>query len=65
MQKQVVRCSHRGSAGDESDIVSMMTWVRSLASFSGLRIRHCCELWCRSQTRLGSHVAVALIGPLA
>ena len=27
---------------------------------SGLRIRHCCELWCRSQTRLGSHIAVAL-----
>ena len=23
--------------------------VRSLASLSGLRIRHCCELWCRSQ----------------
>ena len=25
-----------------------------------LRIRHCRELWCRLQTRLGSHVAVAL-----
>ena len=29
-------------------------------SFSGLRIRHCCELWCRSQTWLGSWVAVAV-----
>ena len=26
---------------------------------SGLRIRHCPDLWCRSQTRLGSGVAVA------
>ena len=34
--------------------------VRSLASLSGLRIRHCRELWCRSQTHLGSDVAVAV-----
>ena len=34
--------------------------VLSLASLSGLRIRHCCELWYRLQTRLGSCVAVAL-----
>ena len=33
--------------------------VQSLASLSGLRIGHCHELWCRSQTRLRSHVAVA------
>ena len=49
--------------------------VRSLASLSGLRMRHCCELWCASQTRLGYSVvvavavalalALALIGPLA
>ena len=31
-----------------------------LALLSGLGIRHCRELWCRSQTRLGSHGAVAL-----
>ena len=30
------------------------------ASLSGLRIRHCRELWCRSQSRLGSGVAVAV-----
>ena len=35
--------------------------VQSLASLSGLRIWRCCELWCRSQTQLGSHVAVALV----
>ena len=35
--------------------------VRSLASLSGLRIRHCHALWCRSQTRLGSGVAVAVV----
>ena len=39
--------------------------VRSLASVSELRIWHCCELWCNSQTQLGSCVAVAWIGPLA
>ena len=35
--------------------------VQYLASLSGLRIRHCCELRCRSQTRLGSDVAVAVV----
>ena len=34
--------------------------VRSLALFSGLRIRCCRELWCRWQMRLGSGVAVAV-----
>ena len=34
--------------------------VRSLVSLSRLRIPHCCELWCRSQTQLGSCVAVAV-----
>ena len=27
----------------------------------GVRIRHCCEMWCRSQTQLGSGVAVAVV----
>ena len=31
---------------------TMRLQVRSLASLSGLRIRRCCELWCRSQIRL-------------
>ena len=34
--------------------------VRLLASLSGLRIRCCCELWCKSETQLGSRVAVAV-----
>ena len=37
--------------------------VRSLALLGGLRIQHCCELWCRSQTQiwgLKSGVAVAV-----
>ena len=38
---------------------AMRLWVRSLASLHGLRIRCCHDLWCRSQTRLGSGVAVA------
>ena len=32
-----------------------------LASLSGLRIWGCCKLWCRLQTQLGSHVAVAVV----
>ena len=28
---------------------------------SGLRIRHCRELWCGSKMQLGSRVAVALV----
>ena len=42
-------------------LVSMRTGVQSLASLSGLRIWHRHELWCRSQTRLGSQVAVAVM----
>ena len=37
----------------------MRLWVSSLASLSGLRIWHCCGLWCRSQTQLKSDVSVA------
>ena len=39
----------------------MGSQVRSLASLSGLRIGHCRELWCRSQTQLGSDIAVAVV----
>ena len=39
--------------------VSMKRRVRSLASLSELRIRHCHELWCRSQMWLRPGVAVA------
>ena len=28
---------------------------------SGLRTQHCHELWCRSQTQLGSGIAVAVV----
>ena len=34
--------------------------VQSLASLNGLRIRRCHELWCRSQTRPRSCIAVAV-----
>ena len=37
--------------------------VPSLASLSGLRSRHCHELWHRSQRWLRSHVAVAVAQP--
>jgi len=57
--------SCRGSVVNESD-GTMRLRVRSLASLSGLRIWHCCELWCRLQTWLWYRLAAtALIGPLA
>ena len=42
-------------------LVAMRMQVRSLASLSGLRIWRCHELWCRSQTQLGSCIAVAVV----
>ena len=50
-------------------LVSMRIWVWSVALLSGSGIWPCCELWCRLQSWLGSHMlwlwcrmaAVALI----
>lgn len=36
----------------------MRMWVQSLASLSGLKTQHCHKLWHRSQTCLGTSVAV-------
>ena len=52
------RSSHCGSA--ETNPTSIHK-VRSLASLSGLRIQHCCELWYRSQTQLRSRIAVSVV----
>ena len=40
--------------------ILLRTMRSSLASLRGLRIWHCCELWCRSQMRLGCCIAVAM-----
>ena len=48
-------------SGLGSRLVSMKMQVWSLALVSGLRIQHCCELWCRSQIWLGSCVAEAVV----
>ena len=49
--------SHYGSA--EMNLISIHeVVVQFLASITGLRIWCCRELWCRSQKRLGSYVAV-------
>ena len=42
------------------EIVGSIPWVLSPALLSELRIWHCRELWCRSQTQFGSHTAMAL-----
>ena len=43
-----------------TSLVSMRIQVGSPASFSGLRIQRCRELWCQSQRQLGSGTAVAV-----
>ena len=42
----------------QTRLVSLRTWVQSLALLSGLRIRCCCELCYRSQVRLRSGAAL-------
>ena len=42
-------------------LVSTRMRIPSLTSLSGLRIWHCCGLWCMLQTWLGSCVAVAVV----
>ena len=44
----------------QTQLLSMRTQVQILAPLSELRIQHCLELWCRSQKRLRSDVAVAV-----
>ena len=43
-------------------LVPMRRQIWFLASLSGLRIQYCRELQCRLQTRLGSGVAMAVVG---
>ena len=49
------------SASVVKKLVFMRVQVQSLALLIGLRIRRCCELWCRLQAWLGSWVAVAVV----
>ena len=42
-------------------LVSMRTWVQSLACSVGYRIQHCHELWCGLLMKLRSHVSVAVV----
>ena len=49
------RSSRRGSVA-----MNLTSTHENAASLRGLRIRHCCDLWGRSQTQLGSGVAVAV-----
>ena len=49
----------------QSVLLELLLWlsrlrIQSLALLSGLRIWQCLELWCRSQMRLRSQVAVAV-----
>ena len=44
---------------EQTQLVSMRMQILSLALLSGLKMRCCCELWCRLQTQLGSGAAGA------
>ena len=44
-----------------TQLASLRLRVRSLALLSELRIQFCRELWCRSQTRLASGIAMAVV----
>ena len=60
--KTTERSSHHGAA--EMKRIRLGTTrlrIQTLASLSGLRIWRCHELWCWSQTRLRSGVAVAVV----
>ena len=52
--------SHHGAV-ETIQLGAMRLWVQSLALLSGLRIWHCHELWCRSQTQLIFGIAVAVV----
>ena len=45
----------------QTQLVSMRTGVQSLTPLSGLRILHCRELQCRSQTWLRYGIAAAVV----
>ena len=59
-KESLCRSSHCGTV-ERIHLGTMRLWVRSLASLSGLRFWHCCELWCRLQMWLRSDVAVAVV----
>ena len=46
--------------GNKPDLVSMRMWAQCLAPLSGIRIWHCCELWCRLQIWCGCGVGQQL-----
>ena len=57
----VPTCGSVGYKPDLRDYNPMRMWVQSPALLGGLRIQCCCKLWCRSQTQLRSHIAVAVV----
>ena len=59
-KKKKDRSSHCGTAETNPTLNHEEVVGSTLASLSRLRIQHCYELRCRSQTRLGSGVTVAL-----
>ena len=48
-------------SGEQARVICMRTEVQSLAPLSGVRIRHCLELWCSFKKRLGCGAGVAVV----
>ena len=59
--KKIRGSSHCGSVLTNPPGINEDTGSILALTLRGLRIRHCHELRCRSQMRLGSHVAVAVV----
>ena len=57
--KEPLKLSHKRSFHRSPVVINLISIQdSSLASISGLKIRSCHELWCRSQMWLGSHIAM-------
>ena len=56
-KNKVLRSSRCGSGEENLTGIHEDTGL----AISGLRIWHCCELWCRLQMWLRSHIAMAVV----
>ena len=58
LTSKIARSSCHGSV--ETYLIFIRMQVQSLDLLSGLKIQHCCEVWCRSKVQLRSGIAVAV-----
>ena len=67
IQQQIITHTHAQRefllwlSGLGTRLVTLRMQVGSLTLLSGIRIRHCCELWCRLQVGFRYGVAVTVV----